>query len=104
MVVGHPRSDALIAQLAQRARDRLAEDGFSVNVLDLHAEGFDPRTGPADEPDWEDPEKEYPPEVRALVFPLWWFGLPAVLKGSPGFCTCCPGMCPSARRRVAGGG
>ncbi|CAM5351956.1 NAD(P)H dehydrogenase OS=Streptomyces glaucescens OX=1907 GN=SGLAU_32060 PE=3 SV=1 [Streptomyces glaucescens] len=98
MVVGHPRSDSLTAQLAQRARDRLAAHGFSVDVLDLHAEGFDPRTGLADEPDWEDPEKECTPEVRALVFPLWWL-VAGVLKGSPGFCTCCPGMCPSTSCR-----
>ncbi|WP_339384355.1 hypothetical protein [Streptomyces glaucescens] len=71
MVVGHPRSDSLTAQLAQRARDRLAAHGFSVDVLDLHAEGFDPRTGPADEPDWEDREVVHPggtsPGVPAVV-------------------------------------
>ncbi|MGW0548015.1 NAD(P)H oxidoreductase [Streptomyces altiplanensis] len=93
LVVAHPRPDSLTAQLAERARVRLAADGYSVDVLDLHAEDFDPRMAPADEPDWADQEKEYSPEVRAhmrrveaadtvvVVFPLWWFGLPAVLKG-----------------------
>ncbi|MET9514150.1 NAD(P)H oxidoreductase [Streptomyces sp. NPDC002994] len=93
LVVTHPRPDSLTAQLAERARVRLAEDGYSVDVLDLHAEDFDPRMIPADEPDWADLDKEYSPEVRAhmrrveaadtivVVFPLWWFGLPAILKG-----------------------
>ncbi|MEV2253843.1 NAD(P)H oxidoreductase [Streptomyces sp. NPDC050147] len=93
VVVGHPRSDSLTAQLAERARARLTADGFSVDMLDLHAESFDPLTWPADEPDWENRDKEYTPEVRAhmrrveaadtivVVFPLWWFGLPAIVKG-----------------------
>ncbi|MBT2401363.1 NAD(P)H oxidoreductase [Streptomyces sp. ISL-100] len=93
LVVAHPRPDSLTAQLAERARARLAADGYSVDVLDLHAEDFDPRMSPADEPDWADLDKEYSAEVRAhmrrvwaadtivVVFPLWWFGLPAILKG-----------------------
>ncbi|KUF17784.1 MULTISPECIES: NAD(P)H oxidoreductase [Streptomyces] len=93
LVTGHPRSDSLTAQLARHARDRLTAAGHAVDLLDLEAEGFDPRMTPADEPDWDDPHKEYSPEVRAhmrrvadadvivVVFPLWWFGLPALLKG-----------------------
>ncbi|CAM5483321.1 Glutathione-regulated potassium-efflux system ancillary protein KefF [Streptomyces avidinii] len=93
VVVAHPRGDSLTAQLARRAVARLTAAGHAVDLLDLHAEGFDPRLGPEDEPDWADPDKEYSAEVRAhmgriaaadvivVVFPLWWFGLPALLKG-----------------------
>ncbi|MFB0630742.1 NAD(P)H oxidoreductase [Streptomyces sp. AB3(2024)] len=93
VVVAHHRADSLTAGLARRARERLAADGYAVDLLDLHAEGFDPRMGTPDEPDWGDPGKEYSAEVRAhmarvaaadlivVVFPLWWFGLPALLKG-----------------------
>lgn len=93
VVVAHPRGDSLTAQLARRAVARLEADGHTVDVLDLHAEGFDPRMGTEDEPDWSDPDKEYSTETRAhmdriaaaeilvVVFPLWWFGLPAILKG-----------------------
>ncbi|MFH8988969.1 NAD(P)H oxidoreductase [Streptomyces sp. NPDC017940] len=93
LVTGHPRADSLTAQLARHARARLTAEGHTVDLLDLEAEGFDPRMTPADEPDWDDPHKEYSPEVRAhmrrvadadavvVVFPLWWFGLPALLKG-----------------------
>ncbi|WP_067177221.1 NAD(P)H oxidoreductase [Microtetraspora niveoalba] len=93
IVLAHPRPDSLTAQLAHHVRDRLGQAGFSVDVLDLHAEGFDPRMQPVDEPDWADRDKVYSPEVQAhfrrldsagmivVVFPVWWFGLPAVLKG-----------------------
>ncbi len=93
LVLAHPRSDSLTAQIAHRARERLAAAGYTVDLLDLYAEDFDPRTGPEDEPDWADREKQYSPEVRAhmdridaadavvVVFPVWWFGLPAVLEG-----------------------
>ncbi|GAA1933948.1 hypothetical protein GCM10009837_69760 [Streptomyces durmitorensis] len=64
-----------------------------LDLLDLHAEGFDPRMAEADEPDWADRDKTYSDEVHAhmrrvaaadtviVVFPLWWFGLPALAKG-----------------------
>ncbi|MGW6914743.1 NAD(P)H oxidoreductase [Kitasatospora sp. NPDC054939] len=93
LVVAHPRGDSLTAATARHARERLLAVGHTVDLLDLYAEGFDPRLGPEDEPDWTDREKEYSPEVRAhmaridaadgilVVFPVWWFGLPAVLKG-----------------------
>lgn len=93
LVVAHPRPDSLTAATARRARERLEAAGYTVDVLDLHAEDFDPRMTPADEPDWAHRDKTYSPEVRAhmdrvtaadlitMVFPLWWFGLPAILKG-----------------------
>ncbi|MFI5685572.1 NAD(P)H oxidoreductase [Streptomyces sp. NPDC051636] len=93
LVLAHPRADSLTAELARRVRARLADDAFAVDLLDLHAEGFDPRMTTLDEPDWADHDKVYSPEVRAhmaridaadvivVVFPLWWFGLPAMLKG-----------------------
>lgn len=93
LVVAHHRADSLTAHIADRARVRLEKDGRTVDVLDLHAEGFDPRMTVADEPDWGDRDKTYSAEVRAhmrridaadlivVVFPVWWYGLPAVLKG-----------------------
>ncbi|RJL33351.1 NAD(P)H oxidoreductase [Bailinhaonella thermotolerans] len=93
LVVAHPRTDSLTARVAARARESLETSGYTVDLLDLHAEGFDPRMTPEDEPDWTDRDKAYSPEVRAhmarveaadaivVVFPVWWFGLPAILKG-----------------------
>ncbi|CAL9538342.1 Glutathione-regulated potassium-efflux system ancillary protein KefF [Streptomyces sp. enrichment culture] len=93
LVLAHPRADSLTARLAHHARTRLTDAGFTVDLLDLHAEGFDPRMPLEDEPDWADPDKTYSAETRAhmrrveaadtivVVFPLWWFGPPAILKG-----------------------
>ncbi|MEU3427316.1 NAD(P)H oxidoreductase [Streptomyces gardneri] len=93
LVHAHPRSDSLTTQVADLAHARLKDAGGTVDVLDLYAEGFDPVLRPADEPDWEDREKRYSPEVHAhmdrilaaddivIVFPVWWMAPPAVLKG-----------------------
>ncbi|MGW0392270.1 NAD(P)H oxidoreductase [Streptomyces sp. NPDC003042] len=93
LVVAHPRGDSLTAQVAERARRRAESEGNSVDLLDLYAEGFDPRLTPQDEPDWQDREKRYSPEVHdhmrrieeadelVVVFPVWWFAPPAVVKG-----------------------
>ncbi|MDT0347052.1 NAD(P)H oxidoreductase [Streptomyces litchfieldiae] len=93
LVVAHPRPDSLTARIADRARERLADDGFTVDVLDLHAEEFDPRMTTEDEPDWTDRDKTYSATTEAhmrrlaaadtivVVFPVWWMGLPAILKG-----------------------
>ncbi|MEV6398358.1 NAD(P)H oxidoreductase [Streptomyces sp. NPDC051907] len=93
LVLAHPRADSLTAQVAGRVHRRLEAEGRTVDLLDLYAEDFDPRLTPADEPDWEDREKTYSPEVRAhmgrvlaadeivVVFPVWWYAPPAVVKG-----------------------
>ena len=36
-----------------------------MDLLDLYAEGFDPRLTPVDEPDWQGREKRYSPKVHA---------------------------------------
>jgi putative NADPH-quinone reductase len=93
LVLAHPRPDSLTAQVAGHLRARIEEADGTVDMLDLYAEDFDPRLTPVDEPDWEDREKKYSPEVHAhmdrivaagdilVVFPVWWFAPPAVVKG-----------------------
>ncbi|MEV7082175.1 NAD(P)H oxidoreductase [Streptomyces sp. NPDC093516] len=93
VVVAHHRPDSLTAHTARRAAARLEAAGYRVDLLDLHAEGFDPRMNVADQPDWGDREKKYSDEVRAhmrrvldadavvAVFPVYWQSVPAILKG-----------------------
>ncbi len=93
VVVSHHRSAALTAAVAERAATRLASAGYRVDLLNLHEEGFDPRNNAADEPDYGDRDKRYSDEVHdqirrvhaadviVPVFPVWWFGLPSLLKG-----------------------
>jgi putative NADPH-quinone reductase len=93
VVVAHHRTDSLTAHTARRAAAQLETAGYRVDLLDLHAEGFDPRMNTADQPDWGNRDKRYSQEVHAhmrrvldadavvAVFPVYWQSVPAILKG-----------------------
>jgi putative NADPH-quinone reductase len=93
VVVSHHRADSLTAHIGDVVAARLKEAGYEIDLLDLQAEGFDPRMTVADQPDWDDRDKVYSPEVQAHmerlvaadlvvpVFPVYWNSLPALLKG-----------------------
>ncbi|RRR99559.1 NAD(P)H oxidoreductase [Glycomyces terrestris] len=93
VVVSHHRADSLTAHVGDVVAARLKEAGYEVDLLDLRAEGFDPRMTEADQPDWDDRDKVYSAEVRAHmarvlaadvivpVFPVYWNSAPALLKG-----------------------
>jgi len=93
VVVSHPRQDSLTFQVADRFVQGLAEAGHSYEILDLHGIGFDPILREMDEPDYNQENQVFSPEVEtemerlkkhdavAFVFPLWWWHLPAMLKG-----------------------
>jgi NAD(P)H dehydrogenase (quinone) len=93
IVISHPRPASLTHDVAAAFAAALREGGAEVEVADLHAEGFDPLVGVDDEPDWDDPAKRYSDAVLAemarierneatvLVFPVWWWSMPAMMKG-----------------------
>ncbi|MFF2090852.1 NAD(P)H oxidoreductase [Paenibacillus sp. NPDC058174] len=93
VVVTHPRQDSLTGSITKQLARGLAEAGHEYEVADLYAEGFNPLVYPPDEPDWDNPNKVYSAETMReierirnhdaiiFVFPLWWFGVPAMLKG-----------------------
>jgi NAD(P)H dehydrogenase (quinone) len=93
VVLAHPCADSYAHALAQRAINGLQIAGHRVDVIDLYAEGF---RAAMSEAEW----KAYPGDkpildplvqtsadlvrnVDALIFiyPTWWSGLPAILKG-----------------------
>ncbi|KZE78618.1 NAD(P)H dehydrogenase [Paenibacillus elgii] len=92
-VVSHPRVNSLTFSVADKFLQGLAEAGHETEMLDLHRSGFNPVLWEADEPDWSSDHKTYSPEVEAeiermkkydtlaYIFPIWWFNLPAMLKG-----------------------
>ncbi|MET3852440.1 NAD(P)H oxidoreductase [Paenibacillus sp. OAE614] len=94
-VVSHPRVNSLTFSVTERFIQALADAGHETEVLDLHLHhnGFNPVLWEADEPDWSSDHKVYSPEVEAeiarmkrhdalaFIFPIWWYGLPAMLKG-----------------------
>jgi putative NADPH-quinone reductase len=94
LVICHPVPDSLSRHLAAGALAAAEAAGHEVEVLDLPAENFDPRLTAeerggyyADTAQMPDPrlqpmaEQLRRTELLILVFPTWWFGFPAILKG-----------------------
>ncbi len=92
LIFCHPRADSFNAAVRQQALQALQAGGHTVDECDLYAEGFNPVLG-ADElatyaqiPANRAPVQGYVDRVMhaealVFVFPVWNFGLPAMLKG-----------------------
>lgn len=105
IVHAHPEPASFSSAQAQVARSALEGQGYAVRVVDLYAEGWNAvldsgefaRVDGAFKPQREQwnavKSNSLRPEVRAgvdavleadllvLSFPLWWFSVPAILKG-----------------------
>lgn len=92
LVFCHPVPESYCAALAKAAGDCLADAGHAVDVLDLYAEGFDPVMGAHERRAYNTvtrqthPLPDHAARVEAagmivFVYPTWWYGLPAMLKG-----------------------
>lgn len=92
LVTAHPLADSLCAHLAAGAARALAEAGHEVVWEDLYGDGFDPALGAAERRSYYGPaydsaavagaaERLLAADALVLVFPTWWFGFPAILKG-----------------------
>ena len=88
----HPVSDSYNAALHAATVEALEARGWEVDDCDLNAEGFSPvlteaeRRGYHDIPGNIEPVRDHVERLRAaqalvLVFPVWNFGYPAILKG-----------------------
>jgi NAD(P)H dehydrogenase (quinone) len=106
-VLAHPEPRSLNAHLLQAARAELEAQGHRSAVSDLYALGWKAAVDGGDFPDRLDPARldvvaesghgfrtgALTPDVRAeqaklleadavvFQFPLWWFGMPAIMKG-----------------------
>ena len=90
-VLDHPDPGSFSRAVAERFNQGAAAAGHSVELADLHAEGFDPRWSLPDLAQFDD--RSLPPDVLAeqerieradaicLVYPLFWWGMPAMMKG-----------------------
>lgn len=92
VVIAHPLQDSLCRALATRAIGVLREAGNEVEVEDLYENDFAPALTRAERASYYSEayeraavQAEIGRLVRAeglvLVFPTWWFSLPAILKG-----------------------
>lgn len=92
IVLAHPDPESLTRAVAARIGEGVRDAGHSFEVADLAAEGFDPRYGQSD----HDAYRGHAPlsdAVRAeqaridradavvLVYPVYWWSMPALLKG-----------------------
>ncbi|GJE25608.1 NAD(P)H-dependent oxidoreductase [Methylobacterium organophilum] len=92
LVYCHPRPDSYCGALRAAATAALARAGHAVETIDLYADNFDPRLSAPERGTYFDEDRERPDlalhiaalrraEMLVLVYPTWWFGLPAMLKG-----------------------
>jgi NAD(P)H dehydrogenase (quinone) len=107
IVHAHPEPDSFNGAMTQRAIQVLTDMGHTVTVSDLYAMGFDPVSDRRNfttvaDPGYFKPQAEeayasthngFTPTLEAeiqkleqcdaliLQFPLWWFSVPAILKG-----------------------
>ena len=92
VVIAHPLADSLCHELARTAIATLTTAGHEVEIEDLCASGFPPALTASERLSYYEPsfdaaavqaqiERLLAAEALVLVFPTWWFGFPAVLKG-----------------------
>ncbi|WP_198369029.1 NAD(P)H-dependent oxidoreductase [Roseomonas rosulenta] len=92
MIFAHPCADSFSAALRDTTRAALESAGHTVELRDLYAERFDPVLS-ADERARYHTEGDNVAgiedhvvalrraEALVLVYPTWWYGMPAMLKG-----------------------
>lgn len=88
----HPDEDSFIAAVRARVLAGLAAGGHEVRLTDLYASAFDPAFSAWEREHHHDPPESKPEiaghaadlhwcEALVLVYPTWWSGQPAMLKG-----------------------
>lgn len=94
LVYANPEPTSFGAAVRDAAVAGARQGGHRVTVLDLYAEDFDPCLGTDEHRRYLDVAADHPdPVIRrhielvrrarclVLVYPTWWSGLPAILKG-----------------------
>lgn len=92
VVVAHPLADSLCHAMAKSAIQALTEAGHDVQVEDLYQSGFSPALTDSERQSYyqtpfdasaiqQQVQRLLAAEALVLVFPTWWFGFPAILKG-----------------------
>ena len=92
VVYCHPREGSFTAAVRDLVMEKLQKAGAEVRLSDLYAQDFDPVLSAQEHECYLDcPENQAPVahdvadvqwcDTLVFVYPTWWYGLPAVLKG-----------------------
>lgn len=92
VVYCHPVAESFCAAMRDAALAGLSQAGHETRLIDLYAEGFEPRMSREERVAYEDHPRNAAnvgTHVEAIgwaegivfVFPTWWYGLPAMLSG-----------------------
>jgi len=91
VVLAHPRADSFNAAVCQALVEGLRQAGHTADVADIYAERFLPTLSgaelelPGTAPPAADvaayQNRIMDAQALAFIFPIWWFGPPAILKG-----------------------
>lgn len=92
VIYSHPLESSYCAALCTRALEALRAADHAVRVVDLYAEGFDPVLSRQERLDYHTPvvnerlvrahlDSIKWAEALIFIYPTWWYGLPAILKG-----------------------
>ncbi|MEO1537135.1 MAG: NAD(P)H-dependent oxidoreductase [Pseudomonadota bacterium] len=92
VVYCHPREGSFTSAVRDLVLSKLEANSAEVRVADLYAGGFSPVLTAAELETYEDATKNTMPvandvenlkwcDTLIFVYPTWWYGLPAILKG-----------------------
>ncbi len=91
VVYCHPVPESFAAALRDASVETLKARGWDVRLIDLYAEKFDPVLSAEERHNMEHAptDPKLMPHIESLrwaqailfVYPTWWYGLPAMLKG-----------------------
>ncbi|MEL7273708.1 MAG: NAD(P)H-dependent oxidoreductase [Pseudomonadota bacterium] len=92
VIHAHPCRDSFNAALYEQTLASLEKNGWNVDPCDLYAEKFDPIMSDADRREYHDldlnrsrvepyVQRLYGARALVFVYPVWNYGLPAMLKG-----------------------
>jgi NAD(P)H dehydrogenase (quinone) len=92
VVYCHPCEESFNASIRDKAVETLQEGGHEVEVIDLYGEGFDPVMSAEERRGYHTPVENEKPVAAHLerlraceglifIYPTWWYGPPAMLKG-----------------------
>ncbi len=92
IVVAHPAKTSLSHHFADHVEAILLPRTVTVDRLDLYKEHFDPALSQGEREGYysdapnlggisKDAERLTNADTLILIFPTWWFGMPAILKG-----------------------